>query len=314
MLEHLEHACPRCDSIAREKNGKARGKQRYRCGVCGMKFRENRTRRRQFPPEVISKAIAVFYEGESLRKIGEVIEQEYGSEFAGISPATISRWVRYYAEAVTAELSGIRAATGVSWLICRVRLHYGLEWWIVRDRETGYILSSQVVWDGQKADPKSFMGIALASAVRPCEVFNYIRIDYYWHPKFRDEIDEAAVTGFRDPLNDNALTCTFAESYWDAMYAEDAEDGMDAEEESFVKRIKAMVLKYSWTTKADVLNAYLSGWVFAYNFFPGKLVDSKHPPGQMAQVEIPVKTWEDVVRQADKWTLREVATEKTDLT
>ena len=259
---------------------------------------------RRFPPQVIGRALELFYRGRSLRETGKIIEGEFGDAYAGISPQTVSNWVTWGAQAATAELVGKRAATGVSWVAYLVLLKYGPRWWLVRDGETGYIISSQVAWGKQTVDPQSVVEKALASAIRPCEVLTYKRIEDYEYSGLRDTLDDSVATGFRDALSSYAPACTLA--------ASDMEN-VEVDEDRFVKHVRAMVKKYSWTKNEDVLNTYLNGWAISYNFFPGTLVDSNHTPGQKAQVVVPFKTWEDVVRQAYRWSLRRAAAEKSDL-
>ena len=259
---------------------------------------------RRFSPEVIARALELFHRGSSLRLTAKLIAGEFSDECTGVSPQTISHWVIYYAEAASAVLDGVKAIAGVNWVAYHVKLEHGPSWWLVRDEETGYILSSQVAWFDQKADPQSVLRKALASATHPCEVLTCKHIEDGMDTRRRSEVDESLVDRFRDALSNYAPQC--AVTTWDSEI-------VDSEEERFLESVKATVPKYAWSRKGKILDTYLTGWTIAQNFISYGLSDFERTPGQMAQIQVPFESWEDVVRQAHKWILRGAAAKKSDL-
>ena len=305
MSETAGRKCPYCDSTHIRKTGHAKVKQRFVCSDCDKKHRDNSLRMRRFPPKVIARALELFYRGRSLRQTGKIIEDEFGDVSAGISPQTVSNWVTWYAEAASNELGGKRATTGVNWVAYLIWLNHGPRWWVVMDRDTRYILGSQVAWGDQEANPQSVMRKALASAAHPCEILTCKQIEDGMNTRRRSELDESLVGGFRDALSDYAPQC--------AVVTLDSET-VDSGEERFLERVKAMVPKYAWSRNGKLLDTYLTGWAVSYNFFADPLTDSEITPAQMAQIQVPFGSWEDIVRQADKWAIHRAAAEKSDLT
>ena len=292
MNQEQENTCPRCGSSHVVKAGRAKEQQRFLCRKCGCKFREQSARMRRFPPEVIGRAIELFYEGMSLRKTAETIGREYGDPHSGIAHRTVELWVKGYVETASTALVDLKARTGVRWVVYAVALKYGPRWWLVKDDETGYILGSHVNWRGREANARSVIEKALTKASRPCEHLAYRSVvdGDSWEP--HDLFDESTLDEFRSALKGCSPSCDIGVA--DSMT-------VDHREERFVQIVKSMVRKYRWYKNAELLDIYLNGWTMVYNFFPGTLVDCEYPPGQNAQVDVPFQSWEDIVRLADRW-------------
>ena len=77
--------CKRCGSEQAVKNGKARGKARYRCKACGLNFVEGDGRVNE--SLVVKKALAVI-----LYALGNASFNMLGQIF-GHSPSLIYRWI-----------------------------------------------------------------------------------------------------------------------------------------------------------------------------------------------------------------------------
>ncbi len=75
--------CSRCGSTACFKNGKMRGKQRFRCKGCGYNFTNSHGR--GYPPALKLQAFQLYTENMGIRSI---------ARFLGVSPSTVMRWLR----------------------------------------------------------------------------------------------------------------------------------------------------------------------------------------------------------------------------
>lgn len=75
--------CAKCGSVEYRKNGKTKGKQRYRCVICGYNF--TNMHGRGYPPEMKLQALRMYTENVGLRSIGRLL---------GVDVATVMHWVR----------------------------------------------------------------------------------------------------------------------------------------------------------------------------------------------------------------------------
>ena len=75
--------CMKCGSGDYRKNGKTKGKQRYRCVSCGYNF--TNTHGRGYPPEIRLQALKMYTENLGLSSIGRLL---------GVDAATVMHWVR----------------------------------------------------------------------------------------------------------------------------------------------------------------------------------------------------------------------------
>jgi len=83
-------ACPKCGSQEFRKNGKVRGRQRYRCQICGYNFSVPKLGKAK-PIEMQRQALYLYLEGMSFRSIERLL---------GISHVTVLKWVRRWGKAI----------------------------------------------------------------------------------------------------------------------------------------------------------------------------------------------------------------------
>ena len=95
QLHNLVMKCPQCQSIRLGKNGHRRGKQCYRCQVCGHQF-VDRQKKRGYPPELRQHCLALHASGHSFRSI----ERQ-----TGVAHNTVINWVRQHSRHPTAQFS-----------------------------------------------------------------------------------------------------------------------------------------------------------------------------------------------------------------
>jgi hypothetical protein len=85
----------KCGGTDYRKNGITRGKQRYRCVVCGYNF--TNTHGHGKPPEMRLQALKLYTENVGIRSIGRLL---------GVNAATVVHWVRDEGKALMRQIKG----------------------------------------------------------------------------------------------------------------------------------------------------------------------------------------------------------------
>ncbi len=80
--------CKRCGSEEQVKNGRMRGKQRYRCKGCGLNFTDTPPRGK--PLAVKVTAVLLYVSGLSMNRIAKLL---------GVSTPSVQAWIERFAEA-----------------------------------------------------------------------------------------------------------------------------------------------------------------------------------------------------------------------
>ena len=81
--------CRKCGGVETVKNGKVRGRQRYRCRGCGYNYTQEQGH--GYPAEVKSLAVVLHLSGMTMKSIGAVI---------GVTGQSIMRWVKAQADQI----------------------------------------------------------------------------------------------------------------------------------------------------------------------------------------------------------------------
>ncbi len=79
--------CKRCGSDEHIKNGRMRGKQRYRCKACGLNF--TATPPRGLPLRVKATAVLLYLSGLSMNRTARLL---------GVSTPRVMAWIEQFAE------------------------------------------------------------------------------------------------------------------------------------------------------------------------------------------------------------------------
>lgn len=85
--------CPKCSGLAFHKDGKIKGKQRYRCKTCDCRF--TRGTKRGYGMDKRLQALALYREGVGFRGIGR---------FLGVSNVTVLNWIKAFGKDVKARM------------------------------------------------------------------------------------------------------------------------------------------------------------------------------------------------------------------
>ena len=84
--------CKRCGSTHCVRNGKVRGKQRYKCKECGFNFVEGDNRQKI---GAVGRALAILLYGSGNVSYGFI------ARLFGVSRTTVLRWIRQAASCIT---------------------------------------------------------------------------------------------------------------------------------------------------------------------------------------------------------------------
>ncbi len=82
----MELRCKRCGSEEHTKNGRMRGKQRYRCRSCGLNFTD--TPPRGLPLRVKATAVLLYLSGLSMNRTAKLL---------GVSTPSVMAWIEQFA-------------------------------------------------------------------------------------------------------------------------------------------------------------------------------------------------------------------------
>jgi transposase-like protein len=141
--------CERCRSTVVVKAGVRRNKSgpvaRYVCRTCGATFtgRQGYHKRRS-DPEMIAKALDLYFRGVSFRQVADHFSQVYGLR---LSPMTVYRWVTHFGKLAAEWMDKQGAQTGERWHIDEtvVSVDGDKRWvWNVLDAETRFLLATHV--------------------------------------------------------------------------------------------------------------------------------------------------------------------------
>ena len=84
----MELRCKRCGSEGHTKNGRMRGKQRYRCRSCGLNFTD--TPPRGMPFQLKVTAVLLYVSGLSMNRTAKLL---------GVSTPSVMAWIEQFAAA-----------------------------------------------------------------------------------------------------------------------------------------------------------------------------------------------------------------------
>jgi len=141
--------CEKCRSTVVVRTGVRRNKsgavRRYLCRTCGASFcgKEGYLKRRS-DPELIAKALDLYFRGVSLRQVASHFEQAYG---LSVSPMTVYRWIVHYSRLAAEWMDRQGVKVGERWHVdeTSVSIDGNQRWvWNVLDAETRFLLATHV--------------------------------------------------------------------------------------------------------------------------------------------------------------------------
>jgi len=141
--------CEKCRSSDVISSGhrlnKSGAVRRYRCKTCGSYFSgKEGFHKRRSDPDMIAKALDLYFRGTSLRQVAEHFAQAYGLP---VSDTTVYRWVTHYSALAAEWMESQNAKVGETWHVDERVVNVNGEnhyLWNVMDSETRFLLASRI--------------------------------------------------------------------------------------------------------------------------------------------------------------------------
>lgn len=168
--------CDRCHSSDVIRSGhrlnKSGAVRRFRCETCGSYFSGMEGfHKRRADPDMIAKALDLYFRGTSLRQVAEHFAQTYNLP---VSDTTIYRWVAHYGRLAAEWVGQQGAKVGDQWHVDERVVNINGEHaylWNVMDAETRFLLASRISKGRSVEDARTALQTANRStAVEPKEV------------------------------------------------------------------------------------------------------------------------------------------------
>jgi transposase-like protein len=164
-IEYPEvYECKFCGSNQITKYGKKTKqlKQRYYCKTCKKTFvSDTITRKMWFNPEVVTMTLDLYYKGVSLRGIQDHLNQIFNVQLN--SPQTILNWVRKYEILIGEYVKTLKPELSGQWHTDEMKVKFGGKWrwlWNVMDKDTRYLLASNITEKRETEDARKVFAIA----------------------------------------------------------------------------------------------------------------------------------------------------------
>lgn len=298
--------CPYCNSHQVVLDGVPSEQQAYECRGCSKGWgQRGGLGGHSFPPDQIGAAIHRYYTGLSARWAAKFVKKNVETKHTLLSPQTVLNWVCQHTDAAIEFIKQYKAPGGGKWWLWSQPLFLSNRMcWMVVDDKTGYILASRADPSMTEAGATEVFLDALASAVRPCDEVEYLRI---W---------PEAKWAYRN-LPEGAVRWAVREALPDKQVIEYAEGILPFSLEPVGTRIllayQDVCKRFNRIKKEEDFQRYIAGWAITSNLFTKYRELSRRTPGQAAGVKVPIADWSDVVRLAANAYLPSSPTERARL-
>lgn len=148
--------------------------RRFRCRACDATFSGvEGFRRRRADPDMIAKALDLYFRGTSLRQVAEHFRQAYN---LSISAMMVYRWVTHFGRVAAEWMDAQKVTVGERWHVDETVVSIDGERryvWNVLDSETRYLLATHVSRDRDMRDTRTPLHKAkiASGGALPTEVF-----------------------------------------------------------------------------------------------------------------------------------------------
>jgi len=168
--------CEKCRSSDVIQSGHRMNKsgavRRFRCKTCGAYFSgKEGFHKRRSDPDMIAKALDLYFRGTSLRQVADHFAQAYGLK---VSDTTVYRWVTHYSALAAEWMESQDAEVGETWHVDERVVNVNGEHrylWNVMDSETRFLLASRISKGrGVPEARAAFRDAKATTDVRPQEV------------------------------------------------------------------------------------------------------------------------------------------------
>jgi transposase-like protein len=168
--------CEKCHSsdviLSGRRMNKSGAVRRFRCKTCGAYFSgKEGFHKRRSDPDMIAKALDLYFRGTSLRQVAEHFAQAYGLP---VSDTTVYRWMTHYSALAAEWMDKQGAKVGETWHVDERVVNVNGEHrylWNVMDSETRFLLASTISKGrGIPEARRAFQKAKCTTQVRPTEL------------------------------------------------------------------------------------------------------------------------------------------------
>jgi len=164
-----KQSCPYCkssDTIGAGKRKTETGqKQRYQCKECNRKFIENKDYERyKGNSKTTSLIMDLYFKGISLRGIKDHLKQFYG---LSLHHSNILRRIQRFSIIINDYVKTLKPEVQNIWNHDEMKIRAGGQWlwlWNIMDKETKYLITTQVSFNARMLDSRRFFAQAKQQA------------------------------------------------------------------------------------------------------------------------------------------------------
>lgn len=268
--------CKFCGSSNVVKNGLRRTQiQYYLCRNCGRTFAGNNALEgMKYPPDRITTAIGLFYDGLSIDAIRRQIDSLY---HVYPSDSTVYEWIVRFTKAAVKEAKFSNLKVGGVWIadetVLKLDKDVNVWFWDILDDETRFLLASHMSMTRTIKDAQKLMEKALERAGKPPRVIYTDKLAAY--------LDGIELTFGADAKHKQGNPF-------------DVENNTNLIER-FHGTLKARTKVMRGMHNPKTATLIMDGWLINYNFFRPHEALHNRTPGQVAKADFPYKSWNDVV-------------------
>lgn len=267
--------CKFCGSKEVVKNGVRGQTQYYLCRNCGRAFAGNNAMEgMKYPPDQITAAISMFYDGlsiDAIRRQLNSIYQVYPSD------STAYEWIIRFTKVATKEAKISNVKVGDTWVADEtvLKMDEGKDvwFWDIIDEKTRFLLASHMSESRNIKDAQALMEGALKLAGKSPKVIYSDKLASYLQGielTFGADTEHRQGGPFNIENNTNLI-------------------------ERFHGTLKARTKVMRGMHNKDTARLIMDGWLIHYNFFRGHEFLDGRTPGVVAKATFPYYSWNDVV-------------------
>jgi putative transposase len=257
--------------------GSYKDTQLYWCESCKRKFKgDTALFHMKTPPEQISSALRMYYDGMSIKDIQGLLNQEHNNK---PSKKTIYQWIDKYSDIAIKEAKDVHPKVGDTWIADETVLRIGGQnvWmYDIIDDKTRFLLATRIALARTTHDATMLMKEAEKKAGKSPKVVitdkNYSYLDGI----------EQAFGGDTEHVQSRPFTADT-----------NSTQKIERWHETLKERTKVM----KGLKTIDSATQFVAAFLVHYNFFRGNEALDNKTPAEAAGIKFPYKDWAEIIRQ-----------------
>jgi len=271
--------CKYCNNpSAVVKFGTYKGTQLYWCKSCKRKFKGDTTLfHMKTPPEQISSALRMYYDGMSVKDIKGLLKQEYQND---PSKKTVYGWIDKYSDIAIKEAKDYQPKIGNTWIADETVLRIGGQnvWmYDIIDDKTRFLLATRIALSRTTHDAEMLMKEAQKKAGKSPKIIVTDRNSSY--------LDSIELTFGAD-----------TEHIQSRPFTTDTQSTQKIERWHETLKERTKVMKGLKTLETAI--QFVAAFLVHYNYFRGnEALEGNKTPAEAAGIKFPYRNWAEIIRQ-----------------